>query len=811
MSTNVDYRHPAYAEFLPEWNMIGDCVGGERVVKSRKERYLPHPADKKDQDDPTNKRYERYLLRASFINATGRTLSGLLGIAFNKPVKIDISGGIEYLETDIDGEGQPLTQMIRDALSQVLQRGRAGLLSDFTGSGIQSEAEKGRPYIRLFTAKEIINWRVTNGKTSLVVVHYQEPKDTDAFDLQLIDHWIELRLIEGRAYSRHWYQEGNLIAHDWVELKEATGQPLSELPWSWIGSMNNDHTPDAPPLADIAYVNIKHYQAEADIAESAHTVGQPMVALTGLTGACNGSVVTVTTLYSETPMAESVWSIDASDLALQQFRVTGIKEGEDGASFEITAVEHNPNKYTHIDTGTRIDERSISVIPPGVQSPPKHVTISSDSSVHQGMAVTTLRVTWQAVENAIAYEAEWRRDNGNWISAPRTSTQSFEVPGIYAGRYQARVRVINAAEISSIWANATETYLKGKEGNPPAPLGFKTTPILFGIQLDWGFAPNTSDTLKTEIQYSQTHDGEGVMLLADIPYPQRTHTMQGLAAGVAFYFRARLVDKSGNQSPWTDFIRGESSDDASWIVDAAGEQFLTAEAGKRLERQIDFTNEAILENSVLIGSVVQRQLKENGEMRAEILEVRTTQVTDQKAFAEKMEKVQADVGENAAAVQTKATAVFDANGDGYAIHDIGAGINYNNQFYKAGMVIGAEVKNGKVETHFGVRANQFTVVNPTNGKSESVFVIKNGQVFIKEAFLGTAVIDGAKIKDASITMAKIADGIRSDNWPHGGWNLPKNGAFEMRGSADDVHTTVDNTGLTVYDGSGTLRIKVGRT
>ncbi|MDX7992635.1 host specificity protein J, partial [Xenorhabdus littoralis] len=187
--------------------------------------------------------------------------------------------------------------------------------------------------------------------------------------------------------------------------------------------------------------------------------------------AVNGKVVTVTTLYSETPMAESIWSVDASDLALQQFRVTGIKEGEDGVSFEITAVEHNPDKYTHIDTGTRIDERPISVIPPGIQSPPKNVTISSDSSVHQGIAVTTLRVTWEATENAIAYEAEWRRDNGNWISAPRTSTQSFEVPGIYAGRYQARVRAINAAEISSIWANATETHLKGKEGNPPAPLG----------------------------------------------------------------------------------------------------------------------------------------------------------------------------------------------------------------------------------------------------------------------------------------------------------------------------------------------------
>ncbi|MBD2786422.1 host specificity protein J, partial [Xenorhabdus sp. DI] len=274
--------------------------------------------------------------------------------------------------------------------------------------------------------------------------------------------------------------------------------------------------------------------------------------------AINDNVVTVTTNYSEVPESEAGWAIDANDLFIQQYRVTSIREENEG-TFEISAVYHDPDKYDRIDTGARIEERPISVIPPGVQSPPKNVTINSYSTVNQGIAVTTLRVTWEAVENAIAYEAEWRRDNGNWISAPRTSTQGFEIPNIYAGRYQARVRAINAAEISSIWANAPETHLKGKEGNPPAPLGFKTTPIIFGIQLDWGFAPQTDDTLKTEIQYSYTNDGEGLMLLADIPYPQRTHTMQGLAAGVAFYFRARLVDKSGNQSPWTEFIRGESS------------------------------------------------------------------------------------------------------------------------------------------------------------------------------------------------------------------------------------------------------------
>lgn len=282
---NIDYRHPAWAEFMPEWQMIGDCVDGERKVKKAGMRYLPHPNDNPQEDDPTGSRYESYKKRAAFVNATGRTLSGLIGIAFNKQPVIELSGGIEDIATNADGEGQPLAQLIRDALSQTLQRGRAGVFTDFTGSGIQSQAEKGRPVLRLFTAKQIINWRVTNGKTSLVVLFYEEPKDDpDGFDLVMVRYWIELRLVNGVAHWRKWEESAELInGTALTAFTDASNAPLKELPWSWIGSANNDHTPDSPPLADIAYLNIKHYQCEADLAEATHVAGQPMVALTGLT------------------------------------------------------------------------------------------------------------------------------------------------------------------------------------------------------------------------------------------------------------------------------------------------------------------------------------------------------------------------------------------------------------------------------------------------------------------------------------------------------------------------------------------------
>ena len=85
--------------------------------------------------------------------------------------------------------------------------------------------------------------------------------------------------------------------------------------------------------------------------------------------AVNERVVTVTTAYSEAPAPEA-WSIDADDLAVQLYRVVGIADNGDN-TYTVNAAEHDPNKYARIDTGARIDDRPISIIPPGVQAPPK--------------------------------------------------------------------------------------------------------------------------------------------------------------------------------------------------------------------------------------------------------------------------------------------------------------------------------------------------------------------------------------------------------------------------------------------------------
>ncbi len=595
--------------------------------------------------------------------------------------------------------------------------------------------------------------------------------------------------------------------------------------------------------------------------------------------AVNGKAVTVSTAYSETPQAESVWVAESDELYAQQYRVISISDNNDG-TFTVTGAAHDPDKYARIDTGAIIDQRPVSVIPPGNQSPPANIVIGSFSVVQQNISVETMRVSWDQAQNAIAYEAQWRRNDGNWVNVPRSSTTSFDVPGIYAGRYLVRVRAINAAEISSGWGYSEEKMLTGKVGNPPKPVGFAASDnVLFGIELTWGFPANTDDTLKTEIQYSPTGNADNALLLADVPYPQQRYQQMGLRAGQIFWYRAQLVDRTGNESGYTDWVRGMSSDQASDYLEAIKNEVLSAEDGRALTEQLDFNIAGVLQNTlagiqganitfqqfgaayaeisnaqILIADANQAfaQFQELVAVQfagnaAEINEVKTAQATADQAFAEyklvvsasfngvntsigginkSVVKVQADVvtlqtaqadasrafaeyqqqvtatfGQQQAAINQKMTSVVDAT-SASAIYTLRAGVNYNGQYYDAGLSIATIASGSGIVSRVAINADQFVMLSGQAGTQFSPFAVVGGQVFLNSAF----------IQEGTITSAMIAGYIQSTNYVAGsaGWRLNKAGTLEINGSTGGGQLKITPDRIVFYDASNRPLVVMGK-
>lgn len=303
----------------------------------------------------------------------------------------------------------------------------------------------------------------------------------------------------------------------------------------------------------------------------------------------SGREVTVTVAYSVVPEPELVWALDADDLAVPLYRVVSVARPEPGV-FEISAVQYDPSKFAHIDTGARLEERPISIIPITVVPPPASVTLTSSYAVNQGIAISTMNISWPAVAGAVAYDVEWRKDSGNWIKVQRTGSTSVDVTGIYSGAYLARVRAVSAFEISSIWKNSSLTNLEGKTGLPPALSFLTTTSELFGIGIKWGFPAGAEDTQRTELWYGPANNLQAATKLADLAYPQADYRMQSLLAGATLFFWARLVDRTGNIGPFypvVNGVMGQASSDAGPILEQIKGQIDETSLGQLLNERIN--------------------------------------------------------------------------------------------------------------------------------------------------------------------------------------------------------------------------------
>lgn len=281
-----------------------------------------------------------------------------------------------------------------------------------------------------------------------------------------------------------------------------------------------------------------------------------------------GDAITVSDIYTSTPVSGAVWMLESADLASQLFRVVSVADSDedDQIVYTVNATQHEPGKYAAIDNGAAIQVRPVTVIPPSVQPPPTNVALTTYSVIDQGISKTVMVIAWNAADKAVSYLPEWRKDNGEWVAMNSVGGLQAEVVGIYQGTYLARVRAVNAMGVTSIPAYSVDTALTGKTSPPPQVTSLTTESIVFGINVKWTFPADGSagDTQRTEIWYSRTNVLADAIKFSDFAYPQASTSYQGLAAGQSFFFWARLVDTSGNIGPWYPAgggVNGQSSSD----------------------------------------------------------------------------------------------------------------------------------------------------------------------------------------------------------------------------------------------------------
>ncbi len=273
MPVNTELKE--YKDNLPKWELV-DWFVSENIEK------LPlvlRRVDKSDSSQENTDRNIEYREGAVLINVTKRTHDGMVGAVYRKAPIIDLPTSIDYLEDDVNGSSMGLAQFSKKVLSNTMQAGRDGLLTDFPEALEDTSAEATRDLkakIIEYKSNQIINWRVEGGKLSLVVLKETHDTPVDEFDFLTVNQYRELRLVDGNYWQMIWREDENGINQpiSSVQVRDFNGNPLKEITFTFVGTINNDSCIDPSLLYSIATINKGHYRNSADLEENSFISGQ---------------------------------------------------------------------------------------------------------------------------------------------------------------------------------------------------------------------------------------------------------------------------------------------------------------------------------------------------------------------------------------------------------------------------------------------------------------------------------------------------------------------------------------------------------
>lgn len=275
------------------WDLCDTLFGGTRAMRSAARAYLPQePAEP---ESAYFNRVSRSVLSPFYPDSIRK----LAAKPLKKPIIVndDVPGPVLELTEDVDAAGTDLDNFAKAVSEAALNHGVAFILVDspaFAPDGedsdtlnmAQARALGVRPYAVLIKAPQVLGWKtaVEQGQVVLTQVRIkittqEDVQDaTDEFtqeDVHRIHVWEIGRV---RVYRLVKDADGN---EDWMRESDTRNQ-LTFIPLIPVYGSKVDFMVGEPPLLDVAYLNVAHWQSDSDQRNILHVARVPLLFGSGL-------------------------------------------------------------------------------------------------------------------------------------------------------------------------------------------------------------------------------------------------------------------------------------------------------------------------------------------------------------------------------------------------------------------------------------------------------------------------------------------------------------------------------------------------
>lgn len=280
-------KHEEFTDMTERWELCEDLFGGEHEIHEKGEVYLPRLQGE------DNKAYEARKAMTPVFGAFPRTVLGLRGMMFRKPMKVEVPLAIADMMSDIDLAGTTLQGLAQEVVEDALVMGRVGLLVDYPkapegATKADAVALNLRPMIVKYDTESIYNWRTEriNGVTVTSQVRLEEEKEVqdtdDEFKIKCEKRYRVLDLFEGKYRQRVYKIVDNVEIIEDEFFPQMNGKPLGYIPFVGISVDSIGLDVEAPPLIDLATTVLHHYQQATSYERGCFFSGLPMFNIFGV-------------------------------------------------------------------------------------------------------------------------------------------------------------------------------------------------------------------------------------------------------------------------------------------------------------------------------------------------------------------------------------------------------------------------------------------------------------------------------------------------------------------------------------------------
>ena len=196
---------------------------------------------------------------------------------------------------------------------------------------------------------------------------------------------------------------------------------------------------------------------------------------TKIISSIDGTTITVSSAFSSTPQANSVYAIESSTTQLQIFKVVSIEE-QNNSEYKITAVIHDSNKYAQVEDATvPLNPREITTLIDQANAP-SNLAATEQIVVLNNRAVSKIFLAWEPVKGVKEYLIEFQFGNDN-PERIRVARPSFELFESRLGTYKFAVKSFNTLGVLSPDTSTITFTAVGKTALPADPTGLTLEPV----------------------------------------------------------------------------------------------------------------------------------------------------------------------------------------------------------------------------------------------------------------------------------------------------------------------------------------------